>query len=39
MQAIPELLNVKVTTFHPSSIYNALRLKVWDPESDQMVPL
>jgi len=39
MEAIPELQNVQVTSFSPSCIYNALRLKVWDPESDKMVPV
>ena len=39
MNAIPELQNVQVTTFSPSCVYSALRLKVWDPESDRLIPV
>ncbi len=39
MNAIPELQNVQVTTFSPRCVYSALRLKVWDPESDQLIPV
>ncbi len=39
MNAIPELQNVQVTTFSPGCIYNALKLKVWDPESDKLIPV
>lgn len=39
MAAIPELQNVEVTSFNPICMYEALRLKVWDPESDKMIPV
>lgn len=39
MKAIPELQTVSVTSFRPTCILNALKLKVWDPESDRMIPL
>ena len=39
MEAIPELQNVKETSFNPICMYKALSLKVWDPESDKMIPV
>lgn len=39
MAAIPELQVVETTSFSPSCIYQALRLKVWDPETDRLVPV
>lgn len=39
MAAIPELQKAKITTLNPSDIIKCLRLKIWDPEKQQMVPL
>lgn len=39
MQSMPELQNPKVTSLHPSDILACLRLKVWDVQKQQMVPL
>ncbi|MES2592598.1 MAG: fatty acid desaturase [Bacteroidota bacterium] len=39
MAAIPELQNPKVTTLKPNDIIACLRLKIWDPEQNQMTPL
>lgn len=39
MAAMPELGNPKVTSLHPAEILRCLRLKVWDVEKQQMVPL
>ena len=39
MEAIPELQVVETTSFNPMSIYNALKLKVWDPETDRLIPV
>lgn len=39
MAAIPELQDPVRTDWRPSSMYSALRLKLWDPGAQQMVPL
>jgi acyl-lipid omega-6 desaturase (Delta-12 desaturase) len=39
MKSIPELQNAKITTLWPSDIIQCLRLKIWDPEKQEMVPL
>jgi omega-6 fatty acid desaturase (delta-12 desaturase) len=39
MEAIPELHNVKKTSWNPVEIYRCFRLKLWDPDKDQMIPL
>ncbi len=39
MKAIPELQGAKITTLWPSDIIKCLRLKIWDPDKQQMVPL
>lgn len=39
MKAIPELQRAKTTTLSPSDIVKCLRLKIWDPDKNQMVPL
>ncbi len=39
MAAIPELQRAKITTLWPSDIVKCLRLKVWDPDKQEMVPL
>ena len=39
MKAIPELQGAKITTLNPSDIIKCLRLKIWDPDKQQMVPL
>lgn len=39
MQSMPELQNPKVTSLHPADILACLRLKVWDVQKQQMVPL
>jgi omega-6 fatty acid desaturase (delta-12 desaturase) len=38
-RAMPELQNPKTTTLNPVEIFHCLRLKVWDVETQQMVPL
>jgi omega-6 fatty acid desaturase (delta-12 desaturase) len=38
-RAIPEFQNARTTSLHPLDIRRCLRLKVWDPESQQMVGL
>jgi omega-6 fatty acid desaturase (delta-12 desaturase) len=38
MRELPELQNARTTSFHPVEIFRCLRLKVWDPESQRMVP-
>lgn len=37
MAAMPELQNVKTTSFSPIDIYNCLVLKVWDNETGKMI--
>ena len=39
MASIPQLQTAKITTLNPSDIVACLRLKVWDPEKNQMVGL
>jgi len=39
MEKIKELQNVKTTTLKPSDIIACLRLKLWDPEQNKMIPL
>jgi omega-6 fatty acid desaturase (delta-12 desaturase) len=39
MAKIPELQTAKVTTLKPSDIIACLRLKLWDPTQNKMVPL
>ena len=39
LQEMPELQKPKVTSLHPADIFRCLRLKVWDVEAQQMVPL
>jgi acyl-lipid omega-6 desaturase (Delta-12 desaturase) len=39
MSKIPELQKVKTTSWHPRDIISCLRLKVWDPDSNQMIGL
>jgi len=39
LRDMPELQNPKTTSLHPMEIIRCLRLKVWDVEAQQMVPL
>ena len=39
MRNIPELQIVKTTSLWPSDIARCLRLKIWDPDANQMIPL
>ncbi|MCA2977241.1 MAG: fatty acid desaturase, partial [Myxococcaceae bacterium] len=39
MQAIPELRHPGETSWHPRDVLTALRLKLWDPEKNRLVPL
>lgn len=39
MAAIPELQTAKVTTLKPADIIACLRLKLWDPGQNKMIPL
>lgn len=39
LKTMPELDNVKTTSFSPKNIYGCLRLKLWDPETNQMIAL
>ena len=39
MKAIPELQGAKITTLWPAEIIRCLRLKIWDPDKNQMIPL
>jgi omega-6 fatty acid desaturase (delta-12 desaturase) len=39
MKKLPELQNPKITTLWPSDIIKCLRLKIWDPDKNQMIPL
>lgn len=39
MAAIPELQHAKTTSLWPSAIWACLRLKIWDPDKQEMVPL
>jgi len=38
MAKIPELQNPKITTLKPSDIVACLRLKLWDPDQNKMIP-
>lgn len=38
MKGIPELQNARVTRLHPKHIVACLKLKVWDPDQNKMVP-
>ncbi|TDX00323.1 fatty acid desaturase family protein [Dinghuibacter silviterrae] len=37
MKEIPELQTAKTTSLHPRDVRDCLRLKVWDPERQQMI--
>src|ERR1035437_5383618 len=39
MANIPELQTAKITTLKPSDIIACLRLKLWDPDQNKMIPL
>ncbi len=39
MAEIPELQEVKTTRLHPKNIIDCLRLKVWDPDQNKMIPI
>lgn len=39
LDGLPELQNPKITSLHPLDILRCLRLKVWDVEKQEMVPL
>ena len=39
MAGIPELQNPRTTTINPVEIFRCLRLKVWDTETQKLVPL
>ena len=39
MEKIPEFQNAKITTLSPVDIFRCLRLKVWDPDANRMIPL
>ncbi len=39
MREIPELQQAKLTSLNPSDIIACFRLKVWDPERNEMTPL
>ena len=39
MKAVPELQHAKITTLWPSDIIKCLRLKIWDPDQNKMIPL
>jgi omega-6 fatty acid desaturase (delta-12 desaturase) len=39
LREMPELRNPKTTSLHPVDILRCLRLKVWDVEKQEMVPL
>ena len=36
---IPEFQAAKTTSLHPQAIYQCLRMKVWDPQQNRMLPL
>lgn len=38
MDAIPELQDPGTTSWHPAEVVAALRLKLWDPSTNKMVP-
>lgn len=39
LKAMPELQSPKVTSLHPMDIIRCFRLKVWDVEAQQMIPV
>ncbi|MBC7862342.1 MAG: fatty acid desaturase, partial [Bacteroidia bacterium] len=39
MEHFEELKHVKMTSFKPKDVVACLRLKIWDPEKDQMIRL
>jgi omega-6 fatty acid desaturase (delta-12 desaturase) len=39
MEKIPELQEAKITTLSPLDICRCLRLKIWDPDANRMIPL
>lgn len=39
MKNLPELQRCKKTSLSPKDIYACLRLKVWDPEKQELIPL
>jgi len=39
LNAIPELARPKTTSLHPLEIIRCVRLKIWDVEAQQMIPL
>lgn len=39
MAKIPELQGAKTTSLCPTEIFRCLRLKVWDPDANRMIPL
>lgn len=39
MKAMPELKDVQETSFRPRDIYNSLRLKVWDTNTNRLIGL
>ena len=39
MQALPELREPRTTSLHPRDVLRCLRLKVWDVDRQEMVPL
>jgi omega-6 fatty acid desaturase (delta-12 desaturase) len=39
MENIPELQQAKTTTLNPLEILRCLRLKIWDPDANRMIPL
>lgn len=39
MENIPELQKANSTTLYPADIFRCLRLKVWDPDANRMIPL
>ncbi len=39
LKSLPELQNVGITTWHPRDVVKCLRLKVWDEEKNQLIPL
>jgi omega-6 fatty acid desaturase (delta-12 desaturase) len=39
MENIPELQQAKTTRLNPLEIFRCLRLKIWDPDANRMIPL
>jgi omega-6 fatty acid desaturase (delta-12 desaturase) len=37
LEAIPELGRARVTSLHPDDIAACFQLKLWDPQTEQMV--